>query len=116
MDGQPSPNGSRRPTIVPSPGPRRGPGRFSDKGGFAGICFQKRAADRWARLLPRVRVAHPPRTRGYGGALRSGFAAATKDLVFYTDGDAQYDARELQLLYDALDDDVDMVNGYKISR
>lgn len=53
---------------------------------------------------------------GYGGALRVGFAACTKDLVFYTDGDAQYDPRELKLLLDALTDDVDVVNGWKIDR
>ena len=35
---------------------------------------------------------------GYGGALRAGFAACTKEFVFYTDGDAQYDPRELKLL------------------
>ena len=34
---------------------------------------------------------HHQRNRGYGGALRSGFEAATRELVFYTDGDAQYD-------------------------
>ena len=65
---------------------------------------------------PRLRVVTHPTNRGYGGALRSGFANATKELVFYTDGDAQYDPRELATLYDALADDVDMVNGYKIQR
>src|SRR5437868_5854625 len=39
---------------------------------------------------------------GYGGALRLGFESASKELVFYTDGDAQYDAHELALLYAAL--------------
>ena len=53
---------------------------------------------------------------GYGGALRKGFATATKDLIFYTDSDAQYDVRELPLLLDALTPEVDIVNGYKISR
>jgi glycosyltransferase involved in cell wall biosynthesis len=48
--------------------------------------------------------------------LRAGFAAATKDWIFYTDGDAQYDARELALLAQAVRDGVDMVNGYKIKR
>jgi len=45
-----------------------------------------------------------------------GFAKATKDLIFYTDGDAQYDPRELKLLLPALRDDVDVVNGWKIDR
>ena len=45
-----------------------------------------------ARIYPGTfrSVTHPV-NRGYGGALRSGFAAATKQFVFYTDGDAQYD-------------------------
>src|SRR5581483_5423571 len=51
-----------------------------------------------------------------GGALRSGFAAASKELAFYTDGDAQYDPRELRRRYAAMADGVDMVQGYKIAR
>jgi glycosyltransferase involved in cell wall biosynthesis len=53
---------------------------------------------------------------GYGGALRVGFAACSKDLIFYTDGDAQYDPREIKQLLVALRDDVDIVNGWKIER
>jgi glycosyltransferase involved in cell wall biosynthesis len=64
---------------------------------------------------PRLRVIRHERNRGYGGALRSGFSAARKELVFYTDGDAQYDVHELPKLVAALDG-ADMVNGYKISR
>ena len=56
------------------------------------------------------------RNRGYGHALRSGFAAATKELVFYTDGDAQYDPSEMEVLWRQFGDEVDLVNGYKISR
>ena len=69
-----------------------------------------------AKKYDNVRIVHHEKNKGYGGALRSGFANATKELVFYTDGDAQYDARELKLLYPALVDGVDVVNGYKISR
>jgi glycosyltransferase involved in cell wall biosynthesis len=70
-----------------------------------------------ARLYPgKVRAVHHPQNRGYGGALRSGFAAASKDLVFYTDGDAQYDPAEMALLWEKMSPDVDWVNGYKISR
>jgi glycosyltransferase involved in cell wall biosynthesis len=72
--------------------------------------------DELARTYPEVRVVHHERNRGYGGALRSGFATATRELVFYTDGDAQYDPGELELLWRALGDDIDLVNGYKISR
>jgi glycosyltransferase involved in cell wall biosynthesis len=64
---------------------------------------------------PHLRVVTHAANRGYGGALRSGFAAATKDWVFYTDGDAQYDVRELAALW-AAREGADMVNGYKIAR
>ena len=73
-------------------------------------------ADELARTYPEVRVVHHPRNRGYGGALRSGFEAATRDLIFYTDGDAQYDPSEMANLWRRFDDSVDLVNGYKISR
>ncbi|MBI4301569.1 MAG: glycosyltransferase family 2 protein [Chloroflexi bacterium] len=68
------------------------------------------------KRYPHLRVIHHPQNKGYGGALRTGFASATKDLIFYTDGDAQYDPRELNLLLPALYDGVHVVNGYKISR
>ena len=63
-----------------------------------------------------LRIVSHPTNRGFGGAVRSGFAAATKDLIFYTDGDGQYDVKELRLLYAALADDVDFVNGAKMTR
>jgi glycosyltransferase involved in cell wall biosynthesis len=73
-------------------------------------------ADELARTYPEVKVVHHERNRGYGGALRSGFAAATRDLIFYTDGDAQYDPSEMAVLWHAFGEGVDLVNGYKISR
>ena len=73
-------------------------------------------ADELARTYPEVRVVHHPRNRGYGGALRSGFSTAQKELIFYTDGDAQYDPGELRALWPGMREDVDLVNGYKISR
>jgi glycosyltransferase involved in cell wall biosynthesis len=72
--------------------------------------------DELSRHYPRVRVLHHAINRGYGGNLRSMFAAATKDLIFYTDGDAQYDAAELSKLYEHLGPEVDVVQGWKIER
>ena len=72
--------------------------------------------DAMAANFDRLRVVHHTQPSGYGGVLRAGFAEAHKDWIFYTDGDAQYDARELGLLAEAVDDGVDMVNGYKIKR
>ncbi len=69
-----------------------------------------------AAEIPRLLVITHPANRGYGGALRSGFAAASKDLVFYTDGDGQYDVKELPLLVMLLSADVDFVNGIKMTR
>lgn len=64
----------------------------------------------------RLRVITHPKNLGYGAALRSGFAAATKELVFYTDGDGQYDPGELPKLAAMMAPDVGLVNGYKIER
>ena len=72
--------------------------------------------DELAGIYPQVRVVHHERNRGYGGALRTGFATATRELVFYTDGDAQYDPAEMEALWRRFDEHVDLVNGYKISR
>src|ERR1700737_2669482 len=65
-------------------------------------------------LYPRLCVVHHATNHGYGGNLRSMFARATKDLIFYTDGDAQYDPAELIALYSRLRPDVDVVQGWKI--
>jgi glycosyltransferase involved in cell wall biosynthesis len=72
--------------------------------------------DELGRLYPQVRPIHHGQNRGYGGALRTGFSSAAKDLVFYTDGDAQYDPREMARLWERMTESVDLVNGYKISR
>jgi glycosyltransferase involved in cell wall biosynthesis len=72
-------------------------------------------ADELARTYPQVRAVHHPINRDYGAALQTGFRSATKELIFYTDGDAQYDPTELTLLWERIAD-ADLVNGYKISR
>ena len=73
-------------------------------------------ADELARTYPQVRAVHHPTNRDYGAALQTGFRSATKELIFYTDGDAQYDPAELSVLWRKMTAAVDLVNGYKISR
>lgn len=72
--------------------------------------------DELERREPSLRVVHHPHNMGYGAALRSGFAHASKELVFYTDGDGQYDVRELTRLYARLAPGIDVVNGFKAQR
>ena len=69
-----------------------------------------------ATTSTKLKVIHHSKNLGYGGALRSGFNAAQKELIFYTDGDGQYDVNDLTLLLPSLRPDVDLVNGYKIER
>ena len=64
----------------------------------------------------RLEVILHEENKGYGGALRAGFSSAKKDLIFYTDGDFQYDVTELAYLLEKFEDQIDIVNGYKISR
>ena len=68
------------------------------------------------RHAPYMRVVTHEQNRGYGGALRSGFGAATKDWVFYTDGDGQYDPSDLPRLLDLVRADTGLINGYKLER
>ena len=76
-----------------------------------------RILDELAHIYPQhVRIVHHQVNRGYGGALRTGFATAAKEYVFYTDGDAQYDPAEIAVLWPQMTDQVDWVNGWKISR
>src|SRR2546428_7470813 len=71
-------------------------------------------ADELARTYPQVRAVHHPINRDYGAALQTGFRSATKELIFYTAGDAQYDPAEVKALWQKMEPCVDHVNGYKI--
>jgi glycosyltransferase involved in cell wall biosynthesis len=66
--------------------------------------------------VPELEVVFHQRNRGYGGALISAFGAAKKDWIFYTDGDAQYDATEAASMVMAVTPTTDIVQGYKIGR
>lgn len=68
------------------------------------------------KRYPNLRIITHALNKGYGGALKSGFEACTKDLIFYTDGDGQYDVSELADLVALLTDDIDVVNGIKLVR
>jgi len=72
--------------------------------------------DKIGTQYPDINIIKHDKNKGYGGALRTGFAAATKEWIFYTDGDAQYDVQELELLLEKAGPDVDLVQGYKIQR
>ena len=72
--------------------------------------------DGMAAERPWLHVVHHPENRGYGQALISGFNAARHDWIFYTDGDAQYDAREAAVLVPLATCAVDIVQGYKVGR
>lgn len=72
--------------------------------------------DAMVATRPWLRVVHHEVNRGYGGALLSAFGTATKEWIFYTDGDAQYDATEAVDLILLVTPDVDIVQGWKLGR
>ena len=75
-------------------------------------------ADELAARDERVRVHHQ-HNRGYGGALRAGFENARGDLIGFSDGDLQFDFREMSRLLGRLDHParpVDGVIGFRIKR
>jgi glycosyltransferase involved in cell wall biosynthesis len=68
-----------------------------------------------ARARPGVRVVHHAVNRGYGAAIRSGLAAARLERIFYTDGDRQFDPRQITRLIAELPR-ADVVVGYRARR
>jgi len=72
-------------------------------------------ADEIAGHDSRVKVVHHQGNLGYGAALQSGFAAATKKLVFYTDGDGQFDISEMPPLLPLMEQ-YDIVSCYRLNR
>lgn len=72
-------------------------------------------ADRLAQEDPHVKPVHHVKNRGYGGAVISGFQASKMDYVFFTDGDLQFDLREITLLIDQIDEG-DLILGFRKNR
>jgi glycosyltransferase involved in cell wall biosynthesis len=72
-------------------------------------------ADGLAAENPRVRAVHNRPNRGYGGALQRGFVEASKDFVFYTDGDGQFDFEEMDKLLPMLEQ-YDIVSCFRMNR
>ena len=64
---------------------------------------------------PRVKIVNHASNRGYGAALRSGFAAATKPWIFFMDSDRQFDIKEITKL-SVYANDFDMIIGYRKDR
>lgn len=65
--------------------------------------------------IPQLRLLARPKNFGYAGSLRTGFKNAKKELIFYTDGDRQFDIKELDLLLPLISK-YDIVTGYKLKR
>lgn len=69
-----------------------------------------------AKRFKRLKTIFHEVNKGYGGALQSGFRESSKELIFYTDGDGQYDVKELPILLSLMTPDVDFINGIKMER
>lgn len=88
------------------------------------IVIDDKSADNSRKVLKQLKRKYPKelrlifhkKNRGYGGVLRDGFKKAKNDLIFYTDGDGQYDVSELTILLGLMTEDINFVNGIKMER
>lgn len=93
--------------------------------GYEIVVTDDGSSDRTGEVLARIRLERPSahlrvvtheQNQGYGAALASGFDAATGELIFMTDGDKQFDVTELVHFLPALDDETDVVIGWRQQR
>jgi len=73
------------------------------------------ATELLAEHYPAMRLAVHERNRGYGAAIRTGFAHARGDLVFYTDADRQFDLSDLEHFLPLMDE-WDLIVGFRVYR
>lgn len=71
--------------------------------------------ERLCREHPEIKLINHETNKGYGAALQSGFRACSKELIFYTDGDGQFDVNELPGLLEYIPE-YDIVSCYRIKR
>jgi len=72
-------------------------------------------ADRLVKEDQKVRAVHHEKNQGYGAAVRSGIKACTKEYLFFTDGDGQFDVSQLTNLVPLLSG-YDGVIGFRLNR
>ena len=69
------------------------------------------------KTIPNLKLVEHFPNKGYGGALRAGFANASKEWIFFMDSDGQFDFKEIQLLIKEQREKVaDIVVGYRVKR
>jgi glycosyltransferase involved in cell wall biosynthesis len=74
-------------------------------------------ADEFAASDPRIVVRHHLTNRKLGGSIRTGLAAASGDLVLYTDADLPFDPAEIRQALHLLDlYSADVVAAYRLQR
>lgn len=76
----------------------------------------KKILEKLAVNYKKLKTISHETNKGYGGALQTGFHNATYEWIFYTDGDGQYDVKNLTQLVQLVSGNVDFVNGIKIDR
>lgn len=74
-----------------------------------------KVADEMAAKFPNISVIHHEKNKGYNASLKEGFEKGKYDYVMYTDGDNQYDVRELEPYLYLLEKN-DIIAGYAIKK